>query len=88
MDNIDMLKVCPFCGSNKLKIDSKNGPIHYYEKDGMKLWQRVTFSVRCNSCKARGGPYGIDMSIDNLELRKGQEQKAYNEAIGRWNKRI
>ena len=82
------LKVCPFCGSNKLKIESKNGKINYYEKDGMKIWQRVTYSVRCNSCKARGGPFGINMSIDNLELKKEQETKAKLEVIEKWNNRI
>lgn len=32
------LKPCPFCGSDKLKIDNRKG----------------TYSIRCNRCHARG----------------------------------
>ena len=82
------LKECPFCGSTKLKIESKNSKIHYYEKFGMKTWQRVTYSVRCNSCKARGGTFGIDMATDDIELKHKQELIAKEEVIKRWNTRV
>ena len=32
------LKPCPFCGSDKLKVDNRKG----------------TYSIRCNRCHARG----------------------------------
>lgn len=50
------LKPCPFCGSEKLKIDRKSKAAGY---DGLD--QRVeyhTYSVRCNKCHARGGAVG------------------------------
>jgi len=39
---------CPFCNSTKLKIDSKSKFISY------RHVRTYTFSVRCNSCHARG----------------------------------
>jgi hypothetical protein len=60
------LKKCPFCGSEKLKIDSKSGQIHYYQKNGMSPWQHVVFSVRCNKCNARGGAVGADLPTNIL----------------------
>lgn len=82
------MKQCPFCGSDKLKIESKNGKIHYYEKDGMKPWQRVVFSVRCNSCNARGGTSGVDLPSGIFtyeDLARKEETK--NKAIALWNRR-
>ena len=52
-----MLKPCPFCGSRKLKIEVKNGGTRYRNE----LMQRVNYkiyTVRCNSCFARGGTSG------------------------------
>lgn len=48
MGNDTRLKPCPFCGSDKLKVDSvsRYSRIRGYE---------YTFSVRCNKCHARGG---------------------------------
>lgn len=52
----EKLKPCPFCGSDKLKIDRKSKADVY---NGLN--QRVeyhTYSVRCNVCHARGGAAG------------------------------
>ena len=88
--NVDenTLNPCPFCGSEKLKIETKSGRIHYYEKNGMKSWQNVVFSVRCNSCHARGGTFSIDLPISGLlgDL-KNKKKEATDKAIERWNRR-
>lgn len=82
------LKPCPFCGSNKLKIEKKSGRIHHYEKNGMKPWRNVVFSVRCNSCHARGDAASSDLPIvgilDDLENKRREVQ---NIAIQKWNSR-
>ena len=70
------LKPCPFCGSDKLKIDSKSGRIHYYEKDGMNPWQNVVYSIRCNCCHARGGAVSSDLPTSGaigIMRRKGKK---------------
>lgn len=42
-----MTKICPFCGGNKLKLDSKAGKVRLQEMyDGYKA--KYTGSVRCN----------------------------------------
>lgn len=45
------LKPCPFCGSNKLKIEHKSTSIYKANLIGVDA---CTFSVRCNKCHARG----------------------------------
>ena len=50
------VKPCPFCGSNKSKIEFKR-VLDGYLLDAYRV-MRKTFSVRCNSCFARGGAVG------------------------------
>lgn len=80
------LKPCPFCGSTKLKIDSKCKYISYRKVD------YLTASVRCNVCHARGGTasgecgnylFGIPKS-EKLTTREEIEKQAISE----WNRRV
>lgn len=79
----EKLKACPFCGSDKLKIDktSRNG--------------RSTYSVRCNSCHARGGTCGFTRttfeSIRYNPITNGdpaEDMYAAVKAIEAWNRRV
>lgn len=46
------LRICPFCESDKLKIDMKKKGTRYF---GIGQLEYYTASVRCNVCHARGG---------------------------------
>ena len=84
------LKPCPFCGSTKLKFESKavlsgyNGLEHRIE--------RVTFSVRCNSCHARGGTASgkIVYSLSTMQLPEWAttHTEIQKRAIEAWNRRV
>lgn len=50
------LKSCPFCGGTKLKIDRKSRLAGWNGLD-MRV-EMHTYSVRCNTCHARGGAIG------------------------------
>ena len=50
------LKPCPFCGGTKLKIDRKSRLAGWNGLD-MRV-EMHTYSVRCNTCHARGGAVG------------------------------
>lgn len=44
---------CPFCGSESLRIEKKSA---FIGRTGLDMRvERHTCSVRCNTCKARGG---------------------------------
>lgn len=82
-EQTSILKPCPFCGSGKLKLDksSRNG--------------RSTYSVRCNSCHARGGTSGCEKttykSILYSPLANGdpiEEAFTAAKAIEAWNRRV
>ena len=84
-DTKTTLKPCPFCGSTKLKIDSKGRTISYLHIDV------ITASVRCNICHSRGGTAsgecgnyfsGIPKS-EKLTTKAEIEQRA----IEAWNRR-
>lgn len=70
------LKPCPFCGGDKLTIDSKR--THGYPK------YHCSVSVRCNKCHARGSVVGILMDRGRYNKREIMEA----EAIEAWNRRV
>ena len=50
------LKPCPFCGGTKLKVDRKS---RLAGRNGLDMRVDMhTYSVRCNTCHARGGAAG------------------------------
>lgn len=65
------LKPCPFCGSNKLKMNKKKnrycGGHNYY--------------IKCNVCHARGGIIG------SLSIPYSVKEDIEKEAINAWNRR-
>ena len=88
------LKSCPFCGSNKIKIDSKCIRAGYNGVDDIVY--RATYSARCNKCHARGGvSSGKVISLENYPkdikyplptwATTWEELKA--KAVEAWNRR-
>ncbi len=75
---MELLK-CPFCWSDKLKVEHKNK-----FKDINRNYIRISFSVRCNSCHARGGIVTRDIQYDN---QADAISEAKNKAIEKWNMR-
>lgn len=70
------LKSCPFCGSDKLKIDSKR-TFNYGTK-------HCSVSVRCMKCHARGPVIGI--VVPNNQYN---ERDICNPAVvDAWNRRV
>lgn len=53
---MDKLKPCPFCDGTKLKIERKSRLAGWNGLD-MRV-EMHTYSVRCNTCHARGGAIG------------------------------
>ena len=82
------LKPCPFCGGEKLKIESKKGEIHYSKKDGMYPWHNVKYSVRCNSCHARGGVVSAAVPTDRLGEYSNKVYEVREKAVEAWNRRV
>ena len=75
-------KSCPFCGKTKLSVESKS-------KNEYKGCYR-TYTVRCNSCHARGGTVGGYVKenyycTEKVELISDSE--LMNKALNLWNKR-
>ena len=53
---MDELKPCPFCGGTKLRVERKSRLAGWNGLD-MRV-EMHTYSVRCNTCHARGGAVG------------------------------
>ena len=75
---MELLK-CPFCGSDKLKVEHKNK-----FKDPWKKIVRMSFYVMCNRCHAKGSTITKDISYSDETI---EISKAKNEAIEKWNMR-
>lgn len=78
-----ILNPCPFCGATKLKIDkqTRNG--------------RITYSVRCNCCHARGGTSGHMKTtsksicyVPSVDGNPTEELVCMYTAIDKWNQRV
>lgn len=86
------LKPCPFCGSTRLKIDSKQ---RVAGCTGISAQvESMTYSVRCNVCHARGGTAGglviqsnLLAYIDSLPEWATTEDALKDAAIELWNNR-
>ena len=85
------LKPCPFCGGTKLKIDRKSRLAGWNGLD-MRV-EMHTYSVRCNTCHARGGAVGGRV-IDDPWTRCTQlpdwattDKALEAKAIEAWNRR-
>ena len=79
------LKRCPFCGVDKLKIESKTKDISY------RHVRQHTLSVRCNKCHARGGTVSGEIGNYSFGTPKSEKLTTLKEleekAIEAWNTR-
>lgn len=86
------LKACPFCGSEKVKIDTKSVKAGYTGID--EPVNQVTASVRCNVCHARGPAVGGKV-ISGRQWKTSllpewatTKDALCVEAVRKWNTRI
>lgn len=79
------LRPCPFCGSKKLKIESKGTDVRH------RYVRKLTVSVRCNRCFARGGTVSGEVPDYMGGVAKSDKLTsiaALNErAAEKWNRR-
>lgn len=86
------LKPCPFCGGTKLKMVRKSRLAGWNGLD-MRV-EMHTFSVRCNTCHARGGAAGGRVMNDPWTLCTQPPDWATTDktletkAINAWNRRV
>ena len=76
------LKPCPFCGSKKLKIDSKKGSNFRYVNGKREDFHVVT--VRCNRCHTRGPTTSVYLGYGQVNAARVMSEAA-TEA---WNRRV
>ena len=76
------LKKCPFCGSDKLKIEKKKKETRYF---GIGALENYTASVRCNVCHARGG--AVSGYVRNRRFVEADNWLKDEISIEAWNKR-
>lgn len=72
----EKLKPCPFCGSTKLKIESKR--TFNYNK------RHCSVTVRCMKCHARSPVVGINLDknqYNERELCESQVTEAWNRRV-------
>lgn len=82
------MKPCPFCGGTKLKVDRKSRLAGWNGLD-MRV-EMHTFSVRCNTCHARGGAAGgrVMNGCAQLPDWAATDKDLEAKAIEAWNRRV
>lgn len=83
MSKINNAKPCPFCGKTKLSLDCKS-------KNEYKGCFR-TYSVRCNSCHARGGTVSGFVKKNHYcteEVVFISDHDLMDKALELWNTRV
>lgn len=89
---MDEPKPYPFCGGTKLKIERKSRLAGWNGLD-MRV-EMHTFSVRCNTCHARGGAVGGRVMNDprtrghQLPDWATTDKTLEAKAINAWNRRV
>lgn len=76
------MKPCPFCGSTKLKVSKRNSTTKF-SLETQRVETKITLSVNCNKCFARGSIVTAVMPMNNDSLEQLKQQ-----AIDEWNKRF
>ena len=69
------MTICPFCGSHKTKVETKVKRAHNpYAIPGDNMDDRISASVRCNKCHARG-PVVTGKRADVISTKQKAENK-------------
>ena len=80
-----MLNACPFCGSNKIKFESKRTQKFNYSEGYKK--ESLTGCMRCGRCHSRGPTSTLMYKSDDYESRKAALDQLNIMAIDKWNTR-